>query len=199
MICAKHFRYNFENENYILRSCTWIIFLEFFQVSSTVFGSVMTENLKENGHAIPVTNGNRNGNWREETASTLWGNWRKISHFFNDIFKNWENILTTVFFLEYVDLYVDYILNKSIYRQFAAFYHGFHSVCASNALIVSVWIIIHNLLLIVVTLVSAKWMVKWDLKFFFQKSLCYYWYWILHIFPLSSDVTPWGGWNVGLW
>ena len=77
----------------------------------------------------------------EETASTLWGNWRKISHFFNDIFKNWENILTTVFFLEYVDLYVDYILNKSIYRQFAAFYHGFHSVCASNALIVSVWII----------------------------------------------------------
>lgn len=28
-----------------------------------------------------------------------------------------------------------YILNKSIYRQFAAFYHGFHSVCASNALI----------------------------------------------------------------
>ena len=67
-----------------------------FQVSTTVFGSVMTENLKENGHSIPVTNENRN---------------------------------------EYVDLYVDYILNKSIYRQFAAFYHGFHSVCASNALI----------------------------------------------------------------
>ena len=38
---------------------------------------------------------------------------------------------------EYVDLYVDYILNKSIYRQFTAFYRGFHSVCASNALIVS--------------------------------------------------------------
>ena len=67
-----------------------------FQVSTTVFGSVMTENLKENGHSIPVTNENKN---------------------------------------EYVDLYVDYILNKSIYRQFAAFYHGFHSVCASNALI----------------------------------------------------------------
>ncbi|XP_073722885.1 probable E3 ubiquitin-protein ligase HECTD2 isoform X2 [Misgurnus anguillicaudatus] len=35
---------------------------------------------------------------------------------------------------EYVQLYVDFLLNKSIYRQFAAFYHGFHSVCASNAL-----------------------------------------------------------------
>ncbi|XP_068745773.1 probable E3 ubiquitin-protein ligase HECTD2 [Montipora capricornis] len=36
---------------------------------------------------------------------------------------------------EYVNLYVDYLLNKSIYQQFASFYHGFHSVCASNALI----------------------------------------------------------------
>ncbi|XP_013421867.1 probable E3 ubiquitin-protein ligase HECTD2 [Lingula anatina] len=36
---------------------------------------------------------------------------------------------------EYVQLYVDWILNKSIYSQFQAFYHGFHSVCASNALI----------------------------------------------------------------
>lgn len=40
-------------------------------------------------------------------------------------------------FTEYVNLYVDYLLNKSIYQQFASFYHGFHSVCASNALIVS--------------------------------------------------------------
>ncbi|XP_067466935.1 probable E3 ubiquitin-protein ligase HECTD2 isoform X1 [Thunnus thynnus] len=35
---------------------------------------------------------------------------------------------------EYVQLYVDLLLNKSIYKQFAAFYHGFHSVCASDAL-----------------------------------------------------------------
>uniref|UniRef100_A0A673K4Y3 HECT-type E3 ubiquitin transferase n=1 Tax=Sinocyclocheilus rhinocerous TaxID=307959 RepID=A0A673K4Y3_9TELE len=35
---------------------------------------------------------------------------------------------------EYIQLYIDFLLNKSIYRQFAAFYHGFHSVCASNAL-----------------------------------------------------------------
>ncbi|XP_041477495.1 probable E3 ubiquitin-protein ligase HECTD2 [Lytechinus variegatus] len=36
---------------------------------------------------------------------------------------------------EYVDLYVNFLLNNSVYEQFAAFYHGFHSVCASNALI----------------------------------------------------------------
>ncbi|XP_053548302.1 probable E3 ubiquitin-protein ligase HECTD2 [Bombina bombina] len=35
---------------------------------------------------------------------------------------------------EYVQLYVDFLLNKSIYKQFSAFYHGFHSVCSSNAL-----------------------------------------------------------------
>ncbi|XP_030060680.1 putative E3 ubiquitin-protein ligase HECTD2 [Microcaecilia unicolor] len=35
---------------------------------------------------------------------------------------------------EYIQLYVDFLLNKSIYKQFAAFYYGFHSVCASNAL-----------------------------------------------------------------
>ncbi|KAF6035865.1 HECTD2 [Bugula neritina] len=35
----------------------------------------------------------------------------------------------------YVDLYLDWILNKSIYLVFRAFYHGFHSVCASNALL----------------------------------------------------------------
>uniref|UniRef100_A0A0E9T7T6 HECT domain-containing protein n=1 Tax=Anguilla anguilla TaxID=7936 RepID=A0A0E9T7T6_ANGAN len=34
-------------------------------------------------------------------------------------------------FAEYVQLYVDFLLNKSIYKQFASFYYGFHSVCAS--------------------------------------------------------------------
>ncbi|KAJ8776060.1 hypothetical protein J1605_015904 [Eschrichtius robustus] len=35
---------------------------------------------------------------------------------------------------EYVQLCIDFLLNKSMYKQFAAFYYGFHSVCASNAL-----------------------------------------------------------------
>jgi len=40
---------------------------------------------------------------------------------------------------EYVELYLDWILNTAIYEQFRAFYLGFHSVCASNALIVSTY------------------------------------------------------------
>ncbi|XP_059179233.1 probable E3 ubiquitin-protein ligase HECTD2 isoform X2 [Physella acuta] len=36
---------------------------------------------------------------------------------------------------EYVQLYTEWVINTSIYSQFQAFYHGFHSVCASNALI----------------------------------------------------------------
>ena len=47
------------------------------------------------------------------------------------------DLLSFCSFSEYVDLYVDWMLNKSIYSQFKAFYHGFHTVCASNALIVS--------------------------------------------------------------
>ncbi|CAM1307289.1 HECTD2 (predicted) [Pycnogonum litorale] len=36
---------------------------------------------------------------------------------------------------EYVNSYMELILNKAIYEPFKAFYLGFHSVCASNALI----------------------------------------------------------------
>ncbi|CAL8258970.1 unnamed protein product [Lota lota] len=35
---------------------------------------------------------------------------------------------------EYVQLYIEHLLNRCVSRQFSAFYHGFHSVCASNAL-----------------------------------------------------------------
>ena len=37
---------------------------------------------------------------------------------------------------EFVHLYCNWALNESIYAQFEAFYRGFHSVCASNALLV---------------------------------------------------------------
>lgn len=39
---------------------------------------------------------------------------------------------------EYVRLYLDWMLNTAIYNEFRSFYLGFHAVCASNALIVSV-------------------------------------------------------------
>ncbi|CAN0092590.1 unnamed protein product [Lampetra planeri] len=35
---------------------------------------------------------------------------------------------------EFVAMYVDYLLNTSVCQRFAAFYHGFHSVCTSPAL-----------------------------------------------------------------
>ncbi|CAG2103150.1 unnamed protein product, partial [Medioppia subpectinata] len=47
----------------------------------------------------------------------------------HDIVVNNENRF------EYVELYMDLILNKAIFQPFKAFYLGFHSVCASNALI----------------------------------------------------------------
>lgn len=40
----------------------------------------------------------------------------------------------------FVDLYVDYVLNKSIEKQFGAFRQGFYHVCGGNALSVSLWI-----------------------------------------------------------
>ena len=52
-------------------------------------------------------------------------------------FCSWRRYKCRHCFVEYVQKYVEYLLNGAIYRQFEAFYHGFHSVCASNALIVS--------------------------------------------------------------
>ncbi|UJR25736.1 hypothetical protein I4U23_007086 [Adineta vaga] len=40
--------------------------------------------------------------------------------------------------IEYVDLLIDFYLNKHISQQFEAFYYGFHSVCSSNALLLLV-------------------------------------------------------------
>ena len=39
---------------------------------------------------------------------------------------------------EYVELLMDFYLNRHVQRQFEAFYHGFHSVCSSNALLLLV-------------------------------------------------------------
>ena len=39
---------------------------------------------------------------------------------------------------EYVNLLVEFYINKHIAKQFEAFYFGFHSVCSSNALLLLV-------------------------------------------------------------
>uniref|UniRef100_A0A4W3K454 HECT-type E3 ubiquitin transferase n=1 Tax=Callorhinchus milii TaxID=7868 RepID=A0A4W3K454_CALMI len=73
---------------------------------------------------------------------------------------------------EYVHLYVDFLLNKSVYKQFASFYFGFHSVCASNALMVSI---------------SLKYF--WDIVLGFSLELQKQ---LLH-FATGSDRVPVGG------
>uniref|UniRef100_M4BWH8 HECT-type E3 ubiquitin transferase n=1 Tax=Hyaloperonospora arabidopsidis (strain Emoy2) TaxID=559515 RepID=M4BWH8_HYAAE len=40
---------------------------------------------------------------------------------------------------EYVALYVDYVLNRSVSRQYAAFHHGFHQVCNHEVLSMFRW------------------------------------------------------------
>ncbi|GAB1604382.1 probable E3 ubiquitin-protein ligase HECTD2 [Argonauta hians] len=54
----------------------------------------------------------------------------------HSLMPNGENIpVTSSNRQSYVQLYVDWILNESVYNMFREFYIGFHSVCASNALI----------------------------------------------------------------
>lgn len=43
----------------------------------------------------------------------------------------------TVMSPEFVDLYINHLLNDSIAKQFKAFFNGFHSICNSKALEVS--------------------------------------------------------------
>ena len=47
---------------------------------------------------------------------------------------------------EYVALYVDYVLNKSVSRQYAAFHHGFHQVCNHEGLSMFRWEELHLLI-----------------------------------------------------
>ena len=54
------------------------------------------------------------------------------------IHKNFNKIIFCVFLFpfrqEYVDLYVDFMLNKSIAKHFDAFNRGFHKVCGGRVL-----------------------------------------------------------------
>ena len=54
------------------------------------------------------------------------------------IHKHFNKIIFCVFLFpfrqEYVDLYVDFMLNKSIAKHFDAFNRGFHKVCGGRVL-----------------------------------------------------------------
>ncbi|KAF7994791.1 hypothetical protein HCN44_004263 [Aphidius gifuensis] len=52
-----------------------------------------------------------------------------------ELIKNGSNVpVTNENKKEFVDLYVDYIFNKSVEKHFSAFYNGFHKVCGSTVL-----------------------------------------------------------------
>ena len=48
---------------------------------------------------------------------------RVVDHLFNDLFRQ-----------EYVDAYVNFVLNTSVARHFEAFNDGFHKVCGGRVL-----------------------------------------------------------------
>lgn len=77
-----------------------------FTFDEECMGVTRTIELKPNGADIPLTNENRKG----------------------------FQLFLNLFYSEYVSLYVDYILNKSIESQFKAFQTGFWDVTGGEAL-----------------------------------------------------------------
>lgn len=102
-----------------------------FQISQTdLFGNPLMYDLREGGDKIPVTNDNRKV---------------RCSHFLQRVEGKYEFKLTSsTFFLncvclcvcvqEFVELYAEYMLNKSVEKQFKAFRRGFHMVTNESPL-----------------------------------------------------------------
>jgi hypothetical protein len=74
--------------------------------NNTIYGDLLLR-----GDDVAVTNQNRQGTTRTKKVAT-----------------------TDLPNLEFVDLYVDYLLNISIERMFSAFSAGFHLVCGADVL-----------------------------------------------------------------
>lgn len=89
-----------------------------FQIDKDVWGCVHTFDLKENGSSIKLTNENRQG---MACRSLMY----KV---FLDTVTNFISLS------EFVQLYTDYVLNKSVEKQFNAFRDGFNLVCADSAI-----------------------------------------------------------------
>lgn len=94
-----------------------------FQISHTdLFGNPVLYDLEENGEQIPVTKENR---------QVKMSNFLYSQHlFFHYIHLNTSFSLHQ----EFVDLYTDYMLNKSVETQFKAFKKGFLMVTQESPL-----------------------------------------------------------------
>ena len=86
-----------------------------FAISREVLGQVRTDDLKPGGSEILVSQKNK---------------WDK----FTQQIEAFDLIFLFIIRQEYVDLYVDFILNKSVAKHFQAFSQGFHDVCGGPVL-----------------------------------------------------------------
>ena len=99
-----------------------------FQISVGEYGKIKTVDLKPGGEDIPVTGENRWVAIFPTVSPCFTESWCKVATVDNS--KSVCNHRE-----EFVRLYLEYILNTAVMDRFRAFYLGFHSVCASNALI----------------------------------------------------------------
>jgi ubiquitin-protein ligase E3 A len=88
-----------------------------FQIVYEYYGEHRTYDLKENGSNIMLTNENRQGT------------------------QSYIATLVTVLCVEYVDLYVKYLLVDSVQKQFDAFLKGYKAVCNGDAIAVSLFML----------------------------------------------------------
>lgn len=122
-----------------------------FQISQTdLFGNPLMYDLRENGDKIPVTNENRKVNWNyyifinDILYYVIYLAWYGQNHHRIDltvsvgiVFNSQEDdldVLIDMFVQEFVAQYADYMLNKSVEKQFKAFRRGFHMVTNESPL-----------------------------------------------------------------
>lgn len=92
-----------------------------FEISREVFGELKSFELIPGGDKVPVTLKNK--------CVSIACN---IGTDYNRRRKGKQNVF--VCRQQYIDLYVDYVLNKSVETQYKAFHNGFHSVCGGRVL-----------------------------------------------------------------
>ena len=102
-------------------------FMQTFRISYTdVFGATLSYNLKDNGDDVRVTKENR----QVLCSKKLW-----TSLMFGPFSERVSKYLAVLFYSqEFVDLYSDFLLNKSIEKQFRAFKRGFQMVTDESPL-----------------------------------------------------------------
>lgn len=92
-----------------------------FEINREVFGELKSFELIPGGDKVPVTLKNKYVSIACVLAPVV-------------IIKETGKQNAFVCRQQYVDLYVDYILNKSVETQFKAFHKGFHNVCGGRVL-----------------------------------------------------------------